>query len=119
MRPLYFGWKVAKLAAKRAAAILHSTNHNRVYPISLGGYMVIYLLQQYISLEVVPTLEEADTVVTDIVDTGATLKEFSSKLRVSLFAKKGSKKYCGICGTSLKTNRHVIMPWDPLDEEGI
>ena len=77
--------------------------------------MALYLFQRHTALEFVQNPEEADTVVGDIVDTGETMRQFPGKLIVTLFAKQGSEKHCGIVGTILNTKRHVVLPWEDLD----
>ncbi len=79
-----------------AIANLIKQNHGqsivKVYPVPRGGIPVVYLLQQYHEgIQIASCPEEADCIVDDLIDSGATMSKFPNKGFYALYDKRIEK----------------------------
>lgn len=95
----------------------HFTGENskefpKVYPIPRGGVPATYILQRYLDCVIVATPEEADFFFDDLIDSGATLKDYCARYDKPFYAAV-VKEYSGWKG------QWLVFPWEGTAESSI
>lgn len=96
----------------------------KIWGVPRGGVPVALLLQSY-GCEIVERPEDAQVIVDDLIDSGATRNRYPCQLFGALFRKPrtpigvaGVLKVGGIVvGASLLTNSWVVFPWEASEEK--
>jgi GTP cyclohydrolase I len=86
----------------------------KIWPVPRGGIPVAFVLQgSGHCCEIVSTPEEADFIVDDLVDSGATRLRFNNKPFAALFS-KGALKNCApfVAGWMAEENQWLVFPWE-------
>jgi GTP cyclohydrolase I len=101
--------KLVQECAEMVRAIFPNKTGFSVYPVPRGGIPAALALGQYIRLSLVSNPDEADFIMDDLVDSGATREKFPDKIFVCLID-KNSKLWKG---------KWIVWPWEETSERGI
>jgi GTP cyclohydrolase I len=88
----------------------------KVYPVPRGGVPAAYLLATFFFCEIVNTVEEADLVLDDLIDSGATMARYPGKPFFALFSKREDIDF-EITGACFSADTWLVFPWEGSEEK--